>query len=385
MANWEEQLQHWESVGVVDAATVERVRAYEAQRETPSEHRWQVAVLLALGLMLLVGGLMLFVAAHWDQVSPWTRLVLVMGFLAVFHALAIVCVRRFPAIATALHGIGTAGAGAAILTIGEIFNMQEHWPTAVLLWAVCAGAGWWLLRDQVQQTITMMLVPAWLVCEWSYRAQGYEFTGVYIARMSAVIAAVFLTGFIRSPRRGVFWALYIQGLLGLICSVSILSEGWNSYGNLPMVPRGLQIAAVVVIAIVVAAGWLWERRNLLPVLAVTLMSYLLPWRKVYSVVAPGSYNGVPYTREEPSSLMYALVAVTAVSVAWWGLRHKSRAVVNYAVVAFGLTVLWFYFSSLMDKFGRSLGLIGLGILFLAGGAVLERVRRQLMADMAVKA
>jgi len=83
--------------------------------------------------------------------------------------------------------------------------------------------------------------------------------------------------------------------------------------------------------------------------------------------------------------MYALVAVTTVVVAWWGLRQKSRAVVNYAVVAFGLTVLWFYFSSLMDKFGRSLGLIGLGILFLAGGAVLERVRRKLMADMAVTA
>jgi hypothetical protein len=39
----------------------------------------------------------------------------------------------------------------------------------------------------------------------------------------------------------------------------------------------------------------------------------------------------------------------------------------------------------MDKFGRSLGLIGLGILFLAGGAVLERLRRKLIADMAVTA
>jgi len=79
--------------------------------------------------------------------------------------------------------------------------------------------------------------------------------------------------------------------------------------------------------------------------------------------------------------MYVCVAVTCVLVAWWGLREKSRAIVNYAIAAFALTVLWFYFSSLMDKFGRSLGLIGLGFIFLAGGWALEKLRRQLIGKM----
>jgi hypothetical protein len=35
----------------------------------------------------------------------------------------------------------------------------------------------------------------------------------------------------------------------------------------------------------------------------------------------------------------------------------------------------------MDKLGRSLGLIGLGILFLAGGWALERARRKLVTGM----
>jgi uncharacterized membrane protein len=55
--------------------------------------------------------------------------------------------------------------------------------------------------------------------------------------------------------------------------------------------------------------------------------------------------------------------------------------VNYAVVAFGLSVLWFYFSNMMDKLGRSCGLMGLGVLFLAGGWVLEQVRRRLIVDL----
>jgi hypothetical protein len=35
----------------------------------------------------------------------------------------------------------------------------------------------------------------------------------------------------------------------------------------------------------------------------------------------------------------------------------------------------------MDKLGRSLGLIGLGILFIAGGWALEKARRNLVTGM----
>jgi hypothetical protein len=56
--------------------------------------------------------------------------------------------------------------------------------------------------------------------------------------------------------------------------------------------------------------------------------------------------------------------------------------VNYGVVAFAATVMWFYFSSVMDKLGRSLGLIMLGVLFLAGGWALERTRRKLISSLA---
>jgi hypothetical protein len=52
------------------------------------------------------------------------------------------------------------------------------------------------------------------------------------------------------------------------------------------------------------------------------------------------------------------------------------------MVGFAIAVAWFYFSNLFDKMGRSLGLIGLGVLFLAGGWALEKMRRGLLARMA---
>jgi hypothetical protein len=47
-------------------------------------------------------------------------------------------------------------------------------------------------------------------------------------------------------------------------------------------------------------------------------------------------------------------------------------------VVFAATVMAFYFSQVMDKLGRSASLVGLGVLFLAGGWGLERIRRRLV-------
>ena len=54
---------------------------------------------------------------------------------------------------------------------------------------------------------------------------------------------------------------------------------------------------------------------------------------------------------------------------------------HLGIVGFAISVGWFYYSDILDKFGRSLGLIGLGILFLAGGWALEKWRRKLLVGM----
>ena len=76
-----------------------------------------------------------------------------------------------------------------------------------------------------------------------------------------------------------------------------------------------------------------------------------------------------------------MVAAAAAILIWWGVQVRAKALVNYGMVAFAMTVAWFYFSNVMDKLGRSIGLITLGVLFLAGGSVLEWTRRRLVVAM----
>ena len=138
------------------------------------------------------------------------------------------------------------------------------------------------------------------------------------------------------------------------------------------VPLPLQAAAYAILLLILAFAWLLDKRSLLPALAVAATSFALPWLHV--VLTDG------WRRSEPSVAMYALVAALCVFLAWWGVHEASKALVNYGIAAFALTVMWFYFSDIMGKLDRSLGLIMLGALFLAGGWLLEKARRKLVAS-----
>jgi uncharacterized membrane protein len=342
-----------------------------------------VILALVMGGILLGAGVLLFVAANWDDVSPGWRLTLVLGMLALFHGAGIAAKERFSGFAMAMHALGTIASGAAIALVGQIFNMQEHWPAAVMLWALCALAGWWLLGDQFQQTLSLLLVPAWLISEWTYRASVYDGAQIYLARMIAVIAAVYLTGFLHSRKRLVFGILFGVSAVVLCVCVGPLSEGWAHYDfgshQWGFLPVSLRIVAFVILFLTVGFGWFAGRQSVVPAGVVAVMVFVLPWAQ--SIVESEGWRGQTWKHSEANLFAYALVATTAVFLAWWGVREGSKALINYGIAAFALTVMWFYFSSIMDKLGRSLGLIMLGVLFLAGGWLLEKMRRKLVGSI----
>jgi uncharacterized membrane protein len=371
-------LTRWHSAGLLDDASAAAIRAYEEAHAKPTSRRWQVLIALILGAILLGAGVLLFVAAHWDGVSPLTRLLLVLAMLAFFHGLGLLTRAHFGGFATAMHAVGTISAGAAIALVGQIFNMQEHWPSAVMLWALCAGAGWVLLRDQFQQSLTLLLVPAWIISEWSDRASAYGGATTYLARLLAVIGAVYLTGFLHSRRRSVFYILFAAGAVLLPFTVVMLSTGWSDIGSRGFLPLPYRLTAIALAVLAIAGGWLLDHKTTPAVLLVAGAVWILPWAHTNFVEKIG--GGTLY-HSEPNTLAYALVAATSVFFVWWGVRNVAKPLVNYGMVAFALTVMWFYFSSIMNKLDRSLGLIVLGVLFLAGGWALELTRRRIVAGM----
>ena len=80
---------------------------------------------------------------------------------------------------------------------------------------------------------------------------------------------------------------------------------------------------------------------------------------------------------------YFWCAIASLGLIAWGLYEARQERINLGIVGFGFTVLFFYFSNVMDKLGRSTSLMGLGLLFLILAWGLERTRRRLVAKVKV--
>ena len=103
---------------------------------------------------------------HWDRLSPPARFALVLLMVATFHVAGALLRDRYAVLGQVLHASGTVSLGAGIYLSGQIFNLQEHWPGAVMLWAAGAWLAWILLRDRIQVAFAALLTPVWLVGEW---------------------------------------------------------------------------------------------------------------------------------------------------------------------------------------------------------------------------
>ena len=162
-------------------------------------------------------------------------------------------------------------------------------------------------------------------------------------------------------------------------------SNWTSWSSeQSFIPFGTRVWAWVAIAaipLIVAA--FHGHKGLVPIAAAIAFVIALPW--CYSTWtetvnwADGSSH--LWTGTRPNLAAHALVAAFAVFLCWWGVRTVSRALVNLGILGFAAAVFWFYFSDIYNDHERALGLIGLGILFLAGGWALEKMRRRILKRM----
>lgn len=365
-------LARWLEAGLLDAATAERIRAFEEGASPERRLRWPALLALAFGALMLGGGLLLFVAAHWDGLSPTARFLTVLAKVAGLHLAGVYFSERSPKLATACHGLGTAALGAGIFLAGQIFNLQEHWPGGVLLWAVGAWAGWLLLRDWVQGTFAALLTPFWLAGEWVEANRATPWAVVDGAERVLTFAFLLLAfTYLAARRREGDSALrkalgWIGGLGLLPATFAAVATTWDHpwLQGTALAPSAAAVGWTIAFAAPLLLGVALRGREALPLLGAAAWAWLL---------------GLMHQRELP---LYAWCALGAVGLVAWGLQDGRRERVNLGVAGFALTLCAFYFSSVMDKLGRSLGLMGLGLLFLAGGWGLEQLRRNLNARIA---
>lgn len=374
MADLETQLSRWTEARLIDAATAERIRHFE-ESTGKRRLRWPAILAVGFGVLMLCAGILLFVAAHWDELSPAQRFSLVLGMVAVFHLAAGLLGEKVPQIGMALHVAGTVCLGAGIFLAGQIFNLEEHWPGGIMLWALGAVLAWLVLRQWPQALMAAVLIPWWIGGEWELATEHYRGGAWNIAAQGFLLLSIlYLTAPITNSKQYLRRAMVWVGGLALIPFIGdVMFTGesvhysWMQQTALPAGLRALGYFVAYVPALALAA--ISRKRQSVSMFLAAAWVFVL-----------GLISRIKDVDHNP--WLYLWVALGACAFCYWGVRDNRRLFINFGTAVFAIDVIAFYFSSVLDKMGRSMGLILLGVIFLAGGWVLNRLRTDLIARAA---
>jgi len=370
--DWESHLDRWTAAGLLDTDSASRIRSWEGSRSRAQGLGWPIRIALAFGAILLASGVLLFVSAHWDELSRAGRMSLLVATVVVLHGSGAAVARRFEGLSVALHAVGSVALGAAIALAGQIFNLNEHWPAAILVWALGCALAWLLLGHWTQGALCAVLLPWWLAGEWDTRvplANSRELLPIWVG--VCALSFAYLSARRSAADGPLRKALGWLGGLAFLPSAAILAVfGWWGRTGVAWGSGEHWIAWAVALLVPLLTGLALDAR-----------------RAVWNVgaIAWTVALGAIGIRSHESIVLYCWCATGAAGLAVWGIRDGRAERVNLAFAGLAITVMAFYCSNLMDKLGRSASLIGMGVLFLGGGWMLERARRRLLAHMSREA
>jgi uncharacterized membrane protein len=367
--SWEKTLERWVGAHLIDAPSAERIRQFEKEN-TRGGLRWPALLAIGFGVLMLSAGVLLFVAAHWDDLSPGQRYSLILALVTVFPVAGSLLGTKVPAMGAALHLAGTVALGAGIFLAGQIFNLQEHWPAGIMLWSLGAVLAWLVLRQWPQALLAALLIPAWLGSEWSLATDHYRGAWSIAAQGFLLLSILYFSvpqkDSNRHLRAGLMW-LGGLALIPFLEDVFWSGDSGSWYSALPGLLKTIGYLAAYGPVLAIAA-WV-RKKGSLPIFFAAAWVF---WLGIFSGQRPAEHNPV----------LYLWVALGACALCWWGVADSRKLFINFGTAIFALNVIIFYFSDVLDKLGRSMGLILLGAIFLAGGWVLNRLRSDLIARAA---
>lgn len=348
-------------------------RIRQCDEHNPSQgFRRSVLLAFALGALTLGAGILIFVSAYWDEISPAQRFTLALVMVAILHVGGAFVRGKFLGLSMTLHAVGTIALGKGIFLTAQIFNLEEHWPSGILLWLVGAAAAWMILGDWPQGLFCAILLPWWLAAEWFVLGETSDAPGDVASCGLALMAVAYLIVRSRDDRRPLARSLEILGGVSLIPVIIFIAVDGPAHvvGPLWLLGMGVGVALLLPLSLT-----FWLRRQELPMVALAAA-----WI--------GLLDAISRSRRDPAEVnleVYGWCVIAAVAMIAWGVKEARVGRINLGILGIGITVLVFYFDHLSDKMGRAESLISVGIPFLYGGWVLQRLRRRLVARIEVVA
>jgi uncharacterized membrane protein len=239
--------ERWVREGIVGADQAERIRGLYPP---PKPARpWATLIFCGLGAVIVGLGVILLFAYNWRAMPKVAKLATVFISLGAAHAGGLYLFQtkpRYRALGEALTIAGTMLFGAGIWLVAQIYHIDEHFPTAFLVWGLGAFLMAWTMPSVFQA-----LVAAALFCLWTGTESARFDTPMHAALPLLLLGLLPLA--YRERSRVLLLCLVVAVGVALAFTTAACTDG-----ALPFVA----LLAVAVLAM--GAGWLHESGSLFP-------------------------------------------------------------------------------------------------------------------------
>ena len=321
----------------------------------------QVVAVLGAAVLCFAG--MTFVAANWDEMARWLRLITLFGAMWGCYGVAYVLLRKgLNAFGQGAVLAGCGMFGASIMLIAQTYHIEGNPPDAVLLWAAGTMLAAGLLRSVVAGALGFGLLTLWSGWEMSLGSPwlfgAHERFVTHWPFIAAWLAATGLAAWQRWPH-----GAHMSGIALVGWALVSLVNGASS--DLFLM-AGLAVAALAV----------WQARS-----AASGLSARLPWQSVFvyaALNATSAFWALQFDARGLQEWAYAgvgLLAAVILVAAARAIPSRMGALAGYAF--FAAELIYVYFETLGSLIGTAgfFALCGVTLIAIAWGAMrLERDR-----------
>ena len=390
-----EEVKTWQRDGTITAeqalAILARYPDYPPGHEASRRRQGLVTGLSILGGILIGLSVITFFAANWDEVSHGVKLAsLIAGMLLSYGAGYAIWQRSGPtAYAVAFVLLGCIIYGAGVHLIGQIYHVSVDHPNLSLFWLLGVAPLAYVTRSRPVMFLAVVLFLAAVAFRLQDWLEGLDGSEAGIAGAALYIAlGAFLYAVGKAKREfegweslgGLFQAL---GLITAFAALYLLTfrDLFDNAGSISGASLGYWALAYGASAVAIgAAAWLaWrharqgdrspaelaEAGAIAVLLVAAHMAALVTvdWDPLYPIV----FN--------------ALFALSALGLMASGYLRDHEGRVNLSIGLVALYIITRYFEYSIDLLDSSLVFFGAGVILLAGGYLLDRGRRRMLASM----
>lgn len=376
----ERKLQAWQEAGLIDADTAARIRAWDAEHARP----YALWALIGLGALAVGLGIILVVAANWDDIPGTVRLGI---HLALMAGLSGFLWWRGPA----ADGDFYSDAQLFILAtlaltffahLGQVYQTSSPLWQPLLAWLLVFtplllsfGRGWPIAAMWMAGVMGTVLNhasendPTWHFGSYNPPLSHPILYWGLIAAPPMIVAAMAAAMRGRSSRPG-FWRLLEQfAVLSILAGLSLFTLGWSGDERWPYIDGSLAIHSLILLGTAVAifaARRTESGRATAGMLAVGALLHLL------QAIMPHSAG---WTHNHWLNALFFMGLWGAVAYA--ALHARWRRIFQIAIGVLAIRLIMLSFELNEDLLQSGLGLIVAGLLTLGISWVAIQISRRL--------